>query len=74
MNATVHVTVRAFRRDVPVCIPPGTVIAEFASAWDARDFARSKGGDYTVTAGVSMLFAVRKAIPESVLLPHGDSL
>jgi hypothetical protein len=67
-------TTRAFRRDPVVSFPAGTAIAEFASAWDALDFARSKGDYYVVTAGMSMLFAVRKAIPESALLPHGDTL
>lgn len=45
-------------------IVPGRIIAEFASAQDARQFAAMKhknGQLVTVTAGINYLFAVRLA-------------
>lgn len=48
-----------FRRDANVKPPAGLVVGEFANAQDALHFARYKGGDYTVTAGINLTFAVR---------------
>lgn len=59
--------------DSHITPPPGTMIAEFANGQDALDFSRLKGRKYTVTPGVSFVFAVRVA-EFTELLPHGDSL
>jgi hypothetical protein len=47
-----------FRRDQSIP-PQAAVIAEFANANDARDFALSKGRCYYVCAGINLPFAVR---------------
>ena len=49
----------------PVSIRPGRIIAEFASARDARLFAglkREAGEQVTVTIGLHLLYAVRVAV------------
>ena len=40
----------------------GRAIAEFDCGKDALDYAKAKGPGYTVTAGITHLFAVRELV------------
>lgn len=61
-----------FRRDSNTEIAVGTIIAEFTCGTDALHFARMKGNDYTVTAGINHVFAVRKGCAHPVKYIRAD--
>ena len=52
-----------FRRDMNVKPRVGTIVAEFGNAADALHFSKAKGADYTVTAGINLVYAVRYMPP-----------
>lgn len=52
---------RMFRRDTDLEVAPGTIVAEFSNGTLALNFMKyCLPPGYTVTAGINMVFAVRK--------------